>query len=75
MRRQKNFGSSFAVNIRNISNKKPLLSSGFLFIAFENIFANRSKKKSLVILLRRRFLSFISATSLVSSSTRGTVQR
>ena len=37
MRRQKNFGSSFAVNIRNISNKKPLLSSGFLFIAFENI--------------------------------------
>ena len=74
MRRQKNFGSSFAVNIRNISNKKPLLSSGFLFIAFENIFANRSKK-SLVILLRRRFLSFISATSLVSSSTRGTVQR
>lgn len=43
MRRQKNFGSSFAVNIRNISNKKPLLSSGFLFIAFENIFANRSK--------------------------------
>lgn len=40
MRRQKNFGSSFAVNI---SNKKPLLSSGFLFIAFENIFANRSK--------------------------------
>lgn len=24
-------------------NKKPLLSSGFLFIAFENIFANRSK--------------------------------
>lgn len=43
MRRQKNFGSSFAVNIRNIINKKPLLSSGFLFIAFENIFANRSK--------------------------------